>query len=113
MITFKKDQAASTRDQMRGGTGTVHLTALSAELPKNVRLFSTLTLAPGTSIGYHVHENETEMFYFVSGKARVRDDDAFHETNPGDCLVTTSGHGHAVESLGPDPLVMVACIVLD
>ena len=113
MITRKSDQVLSQREHMREGAGTVHLAALSRELPKNARLFSTLTLEEGTSIGYHVHEGETELFYFVSGRARVRDDDQVYEVSAGDCMATFSGHGHAVESLGPEPLVMVACIVLD
>lgn len=113
MITRKDDQTTSIREHMRDGSGSAKLTALFNELPANARLFSTITLEPGSSIGYHVHENETEMFYFVSGFARVRDDDEFYEMLPGDAMATFSGHGHAVESIGPGPLVLVACIIKD
>ena len=113
MITRKDNQTTSIRERMRDGSGCAQLTALVSELPANARLFSTITLEPGSSIGYHVHENETELFYFVSGRARVRDDDAFYELTAGDAMSTSSGHGHAVESIGPEPLVMVACIIKD
>ncbi len=113
MITRKNDMPVSIKERMRDGNGSAKLTALTPGLPRNARLFSTITLEPGSSIGYHVHENETELFYFVSGNARVRDDEATYELTAGDSMSTGSGHGHAVESLGPDPLVMVACIVLD
>ena len=49
----------------------------------------------------------------MSGYARVRDDDDFHEMQPGDAMATFSGHGHAVESIGPGALVLVACIIKD
>ena len=113
MITRKENQTVSVRERMREGNGSAKLTALMSELPKNARLFSTITLEPGSSIGYHVHEHETELFYFVSGCARVRDDDATYELSAGDAMATGHGHGHSVESIGSEPLVMVACIILD
>lgn len=113
MITRKNDMSVSVKEQMRGGNGSAKLVALTDSLPARARLFSTITLEPGSSIGYHVHENETELFFFVSGKARVRDDDTVCELAAGDSMSTGSGHGHAVESIGEEPLVMVACIILD
>ena len=113
MINRKADMNVSIKEHMRGGSGSAKLTGLIDQLPAKARLFSTITLEPGSSIGYHVHENETELFYFVSGKARVRDDDATYELSAGDAMSTGSGHGHAVESIGSEPLVMVACIILD
>lgn len=113
MITRKEEMTISVKERMREGSGSAKLTALTTALPNHTRLFSTITLEPGSSIGYHVHENETELFYFVSGKARVRDDENTYELSAGDSMSTGSGHGHAVESIGDEPLVMVACIVLD
>ena len=98
---------------MRGGPGSASLMPLSANLPKNMRLFSQITLAPASGIGYHVHENETELFYFIQGTGRVRDDDVFVDVKAGDCMTTPSGHGHSVENTGTEDLVFVAAIVLN
>jgi hypothetical protein len=57
MITRKDQQAHSIREFMRGGMKHVQFTDLSSELPASTRVFSILTLIPGASIGYHVHEN--------------------------------------------------------
>ena len=76
MITYQNQQSHSVREFMRGGKKQVELTKLSTDLPGNLRLFSVLTLIPGASIGYHVHEDETEMFYFIEGYGRVQDEDA-------------------------------------
>lgn len=113
MITRKDEQKKSIREYMRGGKEYVQLTALSNELPANARLFSVLTLIPGASIGYHVHENETELFYFAEGCARVQDDDQFFDVTAGDSMCTTNGHGHSVENTGDTDLVIVAVIIKD
>ena len=113
MVTFKKDMTVSVREQMRGGPGEAVLTALSPELPAHMRLFSTITLKPGCGIGYHVHEKETELFCFVSGKGRVQDDDKVIDVAAGDSMSTPSGHGHSVTNTGDEDLVFVAAIVKD
>ena len=113
MITRKADQKKSVRENMRGGNEYVQFTHLSAELPEKARIFDILTLIPGASIGYHVHENETEMFYFIEGCGRAQDDDQFLDIAAGDCLATFSGHGHGVENTGNSDLVILAAIIKD
>lgn len=113
MITRRDEQKKSIREYMRGEKEYVKQTALSRELPGHARLFSVLTLIPGASIGYHVHENETELFYFMDGCGRVQDDDQFYDVNAGDSMATFSGHGHSVENTGDHDLVILAVIVTD
>ena len=113
MITRKEQQAHSVREYMRGGEKFVQFTDLSSQLPERMRVYSILTLIPGASIGYHVHENETELFYFIEGNGRVRDDDQEYDICPGDSMATFSGHGHAVVNTGDTNLVLLACVVKD
>ena len=113
MITRKEQQIHGVREYMRGGKKQVNTTELSARLPEKMRLFSVLTLIPGASIGYHVHENETEMFYFLEGCARVQDDDKTFDVTAGDSMATFSGHGHGVENTGETNLVILAAIIKD
>ena len=113
MITRQEQQAHSIREFMRGGRKHVQFTDLSTQLPERVRVYSILRLIPGASIGYHIHEGETEMFYFMEGNGRVQDDDAFYDVSSGDSMATFSGHGHGVENTGDTDLVLLACIVKD
>ena len=113
MITRSEQQTHGIREFMRGGKKQVETTELSGALPERVRLFSTLRLVPGASIGYHVHENETEMFYFLEGCGRVQDDDKAYDVQAGDSMATFNGHGHSVENTGDNDLVILACIVKD
>ena len=113
MIRRHDDQEFSIRESMRGGNGVVELTGLIKPLPEKARMFSLLRLVPGTSIGYHVHENETEMFYFVEGCARVCDNGTYYDVCEGDAMATYSGQGHGVENTGDRDLVIVAVVVKD
>lgn len=113
-MIYKKDaQTTEVRKQMRGGEGAAKLTALASELPEKLRLFTEIRLEPGCSIGYHEHENETELFYFLAGRGTVMDDDREVMVCAGDVMSTPSGHGHSVKNDGAEPLVFVAAIVLN
>ncbi len=113
MIYRKEDQSTELREHMRGGSGSAQLTALVREIPKNLRLYSLIRLAPGSSIGYHVHENETELFHFISGSGMADDNGAKVAVSAGDTLSTPSGFGHSVENTGGGDLVFLAAIVRD
>ncbi|MCQ2437220.1 MAG: cupin domain-containing protein [Clostridia bacterium] len=113
MIIRNADMTRTVRNEMRGGKLHVDQVILSEVLPAHTRLFSTLTLIPGASIGYHVHENETELFYFISGNGIVHDDDQAVEVHAGDVMSTGSGHGHSVENTGDTDLVMLAVIITE
>ena len=111
MIFTKDMQCDELREHMRGGNGTVKLTALCPQLPANLRLFSRITLAPGASIGEHAHENEAELFYFLSGSATLLDDGVRTKAAAGDVMLTASGHSHSVINEGDEDVVILAVIV--
>lgn len=102
------------RTAMRGGDGEVILDHFTKEkLPPNARLMARITLNKGCSIGYHVHENETENFYFASGNGIVNDNGTQIEVKAGDTLITKSGEGHSVRNDSDSPLVIIATIILN
>lgn len=113
MLTRKAEQTTEIREHMRGGNKQVEVRKLANELPPKLRLFGKLKLIPGASIGYHVHADETEMFYFLKGEGRVRDGEAYYDMHPGDVLATGGGNGHAVENTGDTDLEIIAVIVKD
>lgn len=113
MIRRDGDYGIDVRRGMRGGDGEVrieHLWLPGGDLKAKTRLFARLTLPPGASIGFHRHDNEEEVFYIVSGRALMNDDGVESELCPGDTILTGGGAGHAVESVGGEPLVMLAVI---
>lgn len=115
MLVKSNQMTNEVREKMRGGEGWVNLAQVvtGEELPKNVRLSAVITLQPGCSIGWHVHEKETEIFYFASGAGTANDNGEKRCVSAGDVLITPDGCGHAVENSGGVPLVFFAVIVLN
>ncbi len=113
MLRHAADMPREQRTHMRQGDGTVTLTAaLSPEdYQAPVRLFSRITLPVGASIGRHVHEDEEEFFYFLSGEGSFDDNGVTIPVKAGDATVTRSGEAHALRNTGAGPLELVAVIV--
>ena len=114
MIRRKGDMEKEVRERMRDGTGTVEILHVfrQEELHGKVRLFARLRLVKGSSIGYHLHDGEEEIFYILSGSGRVTEGDTVTTVGPGDAVLTGGGGGHSIENLGQEPLELLAAILL-
>ena len=98
---------------MRGGDGSVTVTELltPGELSEKGRLCARLTLEPGSSIGYHMHEKEMELFYVLSGEGEYIDNDETVALYPGDMTLTPDGESHSIKNAGNKPLELLALIL--
>lgn len=114
MVKHAADMPVEHRPNMRQGEGTVTLTAAfqKGEYDSRTRLFSRITLPAGASIGYHVHEDEEEFFYFLSGEGELNDNGTPKAVRAGDASVTRSGEGHGLCNTGKQPLELLAVIAL-
>ena len=98
---------------MRGGNGTVELTnfVTPAEMNDKGRLFANITLKPGCSIGYHVHEKDSELFYVMKGEALYNDNGVESVVSAGDVMLCPAGTGHSVANNGQEDVELCAVIV--
>ncbi len=103
------------REHMRGGDGQAVIKHIldDDQLNEKCRLFGEITLAPGCSIGYHEHQNESETFYFIAGTGEFDDHKSVKTVKPGDVTITPDGCGHAVKNTGEEDLVFMALILLN
>ena len=114
MIRKKDACAVEYREHMRDGDGTVQLTSFIAgpqELNDKGRLFSKITLQPGCSIGYHVHEKDAELFYILSGTAEYNDNGEVKTVEAGDVTICPTGQGHGIANRSDEVVELVAVIV--
>ena len=114
MVRRKAEQTVEERPQMQGGQGVVQLQSLllgEGEMNGKGRLFSTITLPVGASIGHHVHKDEMEAFYVLSGRGEFDDNGAMVPFEAGDLLYTATGDGHGLKNTGNEPLKLVAMIL--
>lgn len=114
MIRRANECKVDYNDHMRGGDGTVIATSMisgSAELNDKGRLFSKLTLEPGCSIGFHVHEGDAELYYILKGTGEYSDNGEISQVTAGDVTVCPAGTGHSIANKGDELLELVALIV--
>ncbi|MGL5434193.1 MAG: cupin domain-containing protein [Lachnospiraceae bacterium] len=74
------------------------------------RVFAHTTVYPGSSIGYHIHNNESETYYILSGSGKYNDNGTITEFEQGDVLFCGDGEGHGIEALD-EPIEMIALIL--
>ena len=113
MIRKAADCKKVYNEKMRGGNGIVEITnfATPDELNNKGRLFANITLKPGCSIGYHVHENESELFYVMKGEAVYNDNGTEVPVSAGDVMICPAGTGHGVANNGTEDAELCAVIL--
>ena len=114
MIRKKEECRREQREHMRDGDGTVKFTHLingNDELNDKGRLFAVIKLEPGCSIGYHIHEGDTELFYLLKGTAEYNDNGTLCTVEPGDVMVCPAGTGHGIANRTEEDVEFVAVIV--
>jgi quercetin dioxygenase-like cupin family protein len=113
MIKKAAEFTTKYNENMRGGNGTVEITnfVTPEDLNNKGRLFANITLRPGCSIGYHVHENESELFYVIKGSVIYNDNGTECALCAGDVMVCPAGTGHAIACDGEETAEVCAVIV--
>lgn len=114
MIKRNSDMKTDLRENMRGGDGTVAITEvlLKGEYKGNARLVGEITLAPGCSIGEHIHENEEEIFYIIEGTATYNDNGKTVILNKGDSCVCLGGEHHSLANRQETETLRVFAVIL-
>lgn len=110
---IKNEFTTELRENMRGGGGVVEMTnfVTKEELNEKGRLFGKIVLKKGCGIGYHVHENESELFYILKGTAIYSDNGEEKVVSEGDVTITPPGTGHSIKNEGDETVELVALIV--
>lgn len=113
MIRKASECKQELRVNMRGGNGTVEMKSFASveELNNKGRLFGTITLKPGCSIGFHVHEKDSELFYLIKGEAVYNDNGEEKAVSAGDVMICPAGTGHAIANNSDEVVELAAVIV--
>lgn len=113
MIKRSNQFSGEIRKNARGGEGEVLFASIwkpGEEMKSNTRMYSKLVLEPGCSIGEHMHENEEELFYVLTGTAETLDNGKVEVLNPGDSSITRGGETHYLKNIGSSRLEVLAVI---
>jgi len=82
-----------------------------SENPPNIIVATTITLAPGASCGYHMHEEDSEIVYFVQGKGIYNDNGTEQEISAGDITFCYPGEMHGFVNTGDEDIIFYALVI--
>src|SRR5699024_4874557 len=70
-----------------------------------------IALEPHASIGYHLHDDYSELYHIISGYGQFQDEDGeMKDVGLGDCCIITKGQSHGLVNLQEEPLKMLAIV---
>lgn len=113
MVRRKSEIQWEEKPSPFGGTGRIKVRNLlegANEMYEKGRVFAHTTVYPGSGIGIHRHENESETYYIVSGSGIYHDNGVNLEIHPGDVCFCGDHQVHGIEAVG-EPIEMIALIL--
>jgi mannose-6-phosphate isomerase-like protein (cupin superfamily) len=99
-------------EKARGGEGNILTKSifLQNDFGSSVTHFLFVTIPPGSSVGFHEHSGDEEVYFILEGHGKVRDDEKEYNVGVYDTILTNSGHCHGIENTGQRELKMLALI---
>ena len=110
----KKDEQMVEFKCIRNGKGEAEMHKIAigeAELYGKGRMFNHMILAPGHSIGDHMHVGDNEIFYFLKGSGSYNDNGNTVKVFPGDTAICNDGEFHGLVNDEEEPLEFIALIL--
>ena len=102
---------------LAGGKGkaTRYVIVPPEELNGHGRLYARIVLAPGSSVGWHQHVNDTEPYYILRGEGDFIEGDSENErrvthVHAGEVCVIRVGQWHSLENNSDGELEFIALI---
>ncbi len=106
MIIVLNDDEKQIFPQFKGGEGEM---AANMFFDGRNRILHA-TLSPGSTIGYHTHETNSEIIYLLSGSGKVLINDGEERVEAGQCHYCPQGHSHSLINDGDVPLTFFAVV---
>ena len=91
MVKKNNEHKIDTAENMFGGSGKVSFKRI-IETPEELygkgRVFSVVTLEPGSELGWHVHKGDGEFYHIISGEGEYNDNGSIVTMRAGDTAST-------------------------
>jgi mannose-6-phosphate isomerase-like protein (cupin superfamily) len=88
---------------------TIREIAGPAWTPARNQSLAEATVPAGGETVAHFHRRAEELYFFTSGRGRLRVGDDERDVAAGDCAVIPPGTVHKLWNSGQDPLVLLCC----
>ena len=111
LTTNKQHQQSS-----HGGSGPVDLYEIwsKSDFESNVDFMDRVVVPPGTTIGFHRHGNNEEMYIVLNGNGRMRIEDEEVVVKQGDMILNPAGGQHGLTNDSDDDIdILVIQVGID
>jgi mannose-6-phosphate isomerase-like protein (cupin superfamily) len=88
---------------------TIREIAGPAWTPARNQSLAEATVPAGRATVAHFHRRAEELYFFTSGRGRLRVGEDEREVAAGDCAVIPPGTVHKLWNTGQEPLVLLCC----
>lgn len=113
MIRRFDERKKEIKEKLKEGSGRVEFChiAESEETYGKAKMYATLTLHKGDSIGYHSHTGEEEIMLINKGVGIYKEDNVEYKVKPGDITICQEGHFHSISNKNDEILEIIAIII--
>ncbi|MBR4401174.1 MAG: cupin domain-containing protein [Synergistes sp.] len=108
-----KNQNEGVKREKLGGSGKGKALSFPVNIPDTDGAFTMATrleLEPGTSISFHKHAENEEVYFIMSGCGVYTEGDESIAVSAGDIMLCRKGCSHGIENSGEEVLVIGAAI---
>lgn len=111
-MILKNSDSPQRKDKL-GGTGEGLANVFYVPIPDNSSAFTMsarIELDPGSSIGYHLHYDNEEVYFILGGEGLYTEEGEVFRVCVGDVLLCRRGKSHGIHNTGSGPLILGAAI---
>ncbi len=114
-MILTKNELKITTECSPEGVETLFLSNLKdfPGINEKLRMFSLAELEPDGEVEFHIHENEFESYYIISGEGIYDDNGTKIPVSAGTVTYTPSGEGHGIKNTGSEKLSFIALVIKD
>lgn len=97
------------QEKCHGGSGSIVFREIFAnkDFKSQLEFLHETYIKPRSTIGYHKHEGNEEIYYIVDGEGLMVVDDEEKIVGPGDAVITQSGSSHSLKNMGSKDLKII------
>ncbi|MET3576156.1 cupin domain-containing protein [Bhargavaea ullalensis] len=110
---IRKTPEFSVIHNVHGGKGSMEIARILTDEDRAgaLRLFARVTVHPHSTIAYHLHEEDSEIYYLLEGKGIFIDNgEKRSPVEAGDFCMIRQGEGHGIENPYDEPIELLAVV---
>lgn len=80
---------------------------VDSDFKSSIKFLHETSVQPNSTIGYHKHIGNEEVYYIVEGEGLMSVDGQEKVVGPGDAIITYSGSMHGLKNIGKEKLKII------